>query len=55
MSGRSHGQRSLVGYSSQGRKRVRLDLVTKQQQEKENGIEKKMNKKLEHMGHRKEI
>ena len=30
--GKSHGQRSLVGYSPWGRKRVRNDLVTKQQQ-----------------------
>ena len=28
----SHGQRSLVGYSPCGCKRVRHDLVTKQQQ-----------------------
>ena len=27
--GKSHGQRSLVGYSPQGHKRVRHDLVTK--------------------------
>ena len=27
--GKSHGQRSLVGYSPWGHKRVRLDLVTK--------------------------
>ena len=27
--GKSHGQRSLVGYSSRGHKRVRHDLVTK--------------------------
>ena len=30
--GKSHGQRSLVDYSPWGRKRVRNDLVTKQQQ-----------------------
>ena len=30
--GKSHGQKSLVGYSPWGRKRVRHDLVTKQQQ-----------------------
>ena len=30
--GKSHGQRSLVGYSPQGYKRVRHDLATKQQQ-----------------------
>ena len=29
--GESHGQRSLVGYSPQGRKRVRHDLATKLQ------------------------
>ena len=29
-----HGQRSLVGYSPQGCKRVRLDLVTKQQNDR---------------------
>ena len=29
--GKSHGQGSLVGYSPQGHKRVRHDLVTKQQ------------------------
>ena len=29
--GKSHGQRSLVGYSSWGHKRVRHDLATKQQ------------------------
>ena len=29
--GKSHGQRSLVGYSPGGHKRVRYDLVTKQQ------------------------
>ena len=28
--GESHGQWSLAGYSPQGRKRVRHDLVTKQ-------------------------
>ena len=31
--GKSHGQRSLVGYSPWGRKRVRHDSVTKQQQQ----------------------
>ena len=30
---KSHGQRSLVGYGQQGHKRVRYDLVAKQQQE----------------------
>ena len=30
--GKFHGQRSLVGYSPWGRKRVRYDLATKQQQ-----------------------
>ena len=30
--GKSHGQRSLVGYSPQGRRRVGHDLATKQQQ-----------------------
>ena len=30
--GEFHGQRSLAGYSAQGCKRVRHDLVTKQQQ-----------------------
>ena len=29
--GKSHGQRSLAGYSPWGRKTVRHDLVTKQQ------------------------
>ena len=53
LSGKTHGQRSLVGYSLQGRKRVKHNLVTKQQQEKRIG--KKMNKKLEHIAHRKEI
>ena len=33
---KSHGQRSLVGYSPWGRKRIGHDLVTKQQQ-KQNG------------------
>ena len=32
--GKSHRQRSLVGYSPQGHKRVQHDLVTKQQQSK---------------------
>ena len=31
LSGESHGQRSLAGYSPGGCKRVRHDLVTKQQ------------------------
>ena len=31
LSGESHGQRSLVGHSPQGHKRVRYDLVTRQQ------------------------
>ena len=31
--GKSHGQRSLVGYSPWGRKRVRHDLATKQEQD----------------------
>ena len=30
--GKSHGQRSLVGYSPWGYKKVKYDLVTKQQQ-----------------------
>ena len=30
---RSHGQSNLVGYSSWGRKRVRHELTTKQQQQ----------------------
>ena len=30
--GQSHGQRNLVGYNPQGRKRVRHDLATKQQE-----------------------
>ena len=34
--GKSHGQRSLVGYSSRGHKRFRHDLVTKQQQNNNN-------------------
>ena len=29
--GKSHGQRSLVGYSPRGRKRAEYNLVTKQQ------------------------
>ena len=31
--GKSHGQRSLAGYSPWGCKRIRHDLVTKQQQQ----------------------
>ena len=31
--GKSHGQRTLEGYSPWGRKRVRHNLVTKQQQQ----------------------
>ena len=31
--GKFHGQRSLVGYSPWGHKRVRQDLATKQQQQ----------------------
>ena len=31
--GKSHGQRSLAGYSPWGHKRVRHDLATKQQQQ----------------------
>ena len=31
--GKSHGRRSLVGYSTQGRERVGHALVTKQQRE----------------------
>ena len=31
--GKSHGQRSLVGYSQWGHKRVRQNLVNKQQQQ----------------------
>ena len=34
--GESHGQRSLVGYSPWGCKRVRLNLVTEQQQQQSN-------------------
>ena len=30
--GKSYGQRSLVGYSPWGRKRVRRDIATKQQE-----------------------
>ena len=33
--GKSHGQRSLMGYSSWGPKRVRHDLATKQQQQQD--------------------
>ena len=33
LSEKSHGQRSLVGYSPWGRKRVEHDLETKQQQQ----------------------
>ena len=32
--GKSHRQRNLVGYSKWGHKRVRHDLVTKQQQDR---------------------
>ena len=32
--GKSHGQRSLAGYSPWGHKRVRHDIATKQQQQK---------------------
>ena len=32
LSGKSHGQRSLVGYSSWGSQKVGHDLVTKRQQ-----------------------
>ena len=35
--GKSHGQRSLVGYSPWGCKRVRHDLVTKQRQQRKSG------------------
>ena len=35
--GKSHGQRSLVGYSPWDLKRVRLDLVTRQQQKQQHG------------------
>ena len=31
--GKSHGQRSLAGYSQQGRGRIGHDLATKQQQQ----------------------
>ena len=31
--GKSHGQKSLVGYSPEGQKRVKHDLVTKQRQQ----------------------
>ena len=37
--GKSHGQRSLVGYSPWGRKRVGHDRVTKQQQPTENSVQ----------------
>ena len=37
--GKSHGQRSLVGYSSWVRKRVGHDRVTKQQQPTENSVQ----------------
>ena len=33
LSGKSHGQRSLLGYSSRSCKRVKHNLVTKQQQQ----------------------
>ena len=33
--GKSHGQRSLMGYSSWGPQRVRHDLATKQQQQQD--------------------
>ena len=33
MTGKSHGQRSLEGYSPRGHETVRLDLATKQQQQ----------------------
>ena len=33
--GKSHGQSSLMGYSSWGPKRVRHDLATKQQQQQD--------------------
>ena len=34
LTGKSHGQRSLVGYSLWGHKRVGHDLVTKQQHQR---------------------
>ena len=37
--GKSHGQRSLEGYSAWGVKRLRHDLNTKQQQAQERGME----------------
>ena len=33
LAGKSHGQRSLVGYSPWGRKKDRRDLATEQQQQ----------------------
>ena len=36
--GTSHGQRSLADYSPWGRKRVRQDLVTKQQQQQSHTV-----------------
>ena len=38
LAGKSHEQRSLVGYSPWDRKRVRHDLATKQQQEWVQGL-----------------
>ena len=39
LTGKSHGQRRLVGYSPRGGKRVRRDSVTQQQQLKEKKTE----------------
>jgi len=41
--GKSHGQRSLAGYSPWGRKRARHDLATKQQMEVKHRQENKVN------------
>ena len=38
--GKSHGQRSLVGYSPWGHKRVRHDLATKPQEHSEREVPK---------------
>ena len=45
--GKSHGQRSLAGYSPWGRKRLRHDLVTKQQQQQTAVVMNKYSRKLE--------
>jgi len=43
---KSHRQRSLVGYCPWGCKRVGHDLATKQQQQRDNMEENKLNKRL---------